>query len=100
RRSVRRFLSRASRKRVARMNAIADFLGMLTWLDGRPLMQIMEPYRLRIFERALERDEAGQFRHNLIVCGRAKKNFKTADAVLFAFYKLLDTAPQGNQVYV
>lgn len=80
--------------------SILQFLAMLKWLDGRPLMEIMEPYRLQIFERAIERDALGQLLYNLIVCGRAKKNWKTADAMLFAFYKLLDTTPQGNQVYI
>lgn len=79
---------------------IFEFLGMLTWLDGRPLMQLVEPYRLAIFTRALERDALGQFLYNLILCGRAKKNFKTLDLMLWEFFKLLDTAPQGNQCYV
>jgi hypothetical protein len=82
------------------MNTIADFLGMLNWINGKPLMSVMELYRIRIFERAFERDENGHPRHNLILSGRAKKNWKTGDAVLGGFNALLDTSPSGNDVII
>jgi phage terminase large subunit-like protein len=38
--------------------------------------------------------------HNLILCGRAKKNWKTADLDLACFYALLDDSAHGNEVYI
>src|SRR5690349_16883123 len=75
------------------------FFSRLKWIDGSPLMRHMEPYRQRIFERAEERDETGRLRYNLVLIGRAKKNWKSADLVLSDFFALLDDSPHGNQVY-
>ncbi len=72
----------------------------LHWLDGSPLLPHIEPYRRRIFEEAVSRDDAGRLLRNLVLCGRAKKNWKTSDAVLAALHALIDDSPGGNQVYV
>jgi hypothetical protein len=72
----------------------------LRWIDRRPL--VIEPYRQRIFAGALDaRDAQGRPRYNLALMGRAKKNWKSADLVLAALYRLLawDSAG-GNQCYI
>lgn len=79
------------------------FLGLLQWLDGRPLLDVMEPYRQRILRNGLytiRADGAPHYRRALT--GRGKKNSKTTDAVLAALYKCLVWKPAGqklNQVY-
>ena len=79
------------------------FFGLLRWLDGRPLLTCMEPYRQQIVRGALytfRTDGAPQFKR--VLTGRAKKNSKTTDAVLAALYKLLawiSSGSKGNQVF-
>jgi hypothetical protein len=75
---------------------------MLVWLDGRPLMSTIEPYRRAIFESVLYTfGEEGRLRYNLALCGRAKKNWKTADLILAGLYRLLVwPSPQGNAAYI
>jgi len=80
-----------------------EFFGLLRWLDGRPLPDVMEPYRQKILSDALftfRPDGAPKYRR--VLTGRAKKNFKTCDAVLAALYKCLVWKPAGsklNEVY-
>jgi hypothetical protein len=79
-----------------------DFLDKLVWLDGRPLVATVEPYRRAIFESVLygfERD--GRPRVNFVLCGRAKKNWKTSDLILAALYRFLVwPSPQGNDCFI
>lgn len=79
-----------------------DFFGLLVWLDGTPLLDHVEPYRQRIFTAALDTfDEDGRPRFNLILTGRAKKNWKSADLVLALLFRLLGNDPAGgNQCYL
>ena len=73
----------------------------LRWIDRSPLMEHIEPYRLRLFERFFdEREERGRLRFNLGLFGRAKKNWKTSDLVFACFYALLVDSPGGNQIYI
>ncbi len=65
------------------------FFEQLVWLDGRPLMQTIEPYRRRTFAEVLHIFDADRPRYNLALCGRAKKNWKTSDMVLAALYRFL-----------
>lgn len=75
------------------------FLDPLRWLDGRPLR--LEPYRRHIFAQALDTfDAEGRPRYNLVLSGRAKKNWKSADLVLAGLYCLLADAPGGSQCYL
>ncbi len=72
------------------------FLAELRWLDGRPLLDGIEPYRRRIFEDAFSVDADGVPRYSLVLCGRGKKNSKSLDLVLAGLYSLLlRDAPQG-----
>lgn len=79
-----------------------DFFDHLVWLDGRPLMRTIEPYRRRIFEDALYTfDAAGYPKYNRVLCGRAKKNWKSADLILAALYKFLVwPSPAGNDCFI
>ena len=72
-------------------------VGLLKWIDGTPLMGHIEPYRARLFDLALDTFEPdGRPRYNLIVCGRAKKNWKTADLCLAALFALVSESPAGH----
>jgi hypothetical protein len=67
-----------------------DFFAPLKWLDGRPLLATIEPYRRKIFVDSLYTfDRRGTPVFNLVLCGRGKKNWKTADLVLAALYRFL-----------
>jgi hypothetical protein len=78
-----------------------DFFARLRWLDGAPLLPRVEPYRQRIFVQVLDTvDEAGRPCVNLVLTGRAKKNWKSADLVLAALFCLVTDAPAGNECYL
>jgi len=80
-----------------------EFYRLLKWIDGRPLLDVMERYRQEIHRNALytfRPDGSPQYRR--VLTGRAKKNSKTTDAVLAGLYKLLvwkSIGGRGNQVY-
>ena len=79
-----------------------EFVAPLVWLDGRPLRDVIEPYRWRLFNRAFERDTGRPglaYVKNLILDGRSKKNFKTADEIVAELFGLMDDSVAGNQVY-
>src|SRR5688572_20005639 len=72
-------------------------VGLLKWIDGTPLVGHIEPYRAGLFDLALDTFEPdGRPRYNLIVCGRAKKNWKTTDLVLAALFALVSESPAGH----
>lgn len=78
-----------------------EFFSHLVWIDGRPLLDIIEPYRQRIFTEAHALGDDGVPRYNLILTGRAKKNWKTADLILAALYRFLAwESPQGNDCFL
>lgn len=78
------------------------FFSVMKWLDGSPLMNVIEPYRQKIFMDALYSfDAEGNNVYNMVLCGRGKKNFKTCDLVLAAFWKFfLGQSPQGTDCYL
>ena len=60
-----------------------DLFGRMKWLDDRPLMDTIEPYRRQIFADALYTfDNDGRPRINFVLCGRGKKNWKTSVIIL------------------
>jgi hypothetical protein len=80
---------------------ILDFLGLVSWIDGTPMLDHVEPYRRRIFEAFDAVDAGGRARYNLGLVGRAKKNWKSADLVLKGLAALLaNESPHGNVVYL
>lgn len=74
------------------------FFEALRWLDGRPLLDTIEPYRQRMFTEALYTfDPDGRPKYNRVLNGRGKKNWKTADLVLACVYRFLAwPSVQGN----
>ena len=81
--------------------SVFDLLDSLHWIDRTPLRNYLEPYRRQIFTDALDTfDENGCPRYNLILSGRAKKNWKSADLVLAALWALIKNSPGGNQIYL
>ena len=79
-----------------------QFFEKLQWLDGRPLLKTIEPYRRHIFTEALDSfDPDGRPSFNLVLCGRAKKNWKTADLILAGLYRLLVwPSDKGNDGFI
>lgn len=79
-----------------------DFFGRLVWLDGRPLLDTIEPYRVRLFDGALNTfHDDGRPQYSMVLSGRAKKNFKTTDLVLAGLYKfLVPESVQGNDAFI
>ena len=73
----------------------------LRWINRKPLLSIIEPYRLVNFQRFLdEQDDLGRLRQNVGLCGRAKKNWKTTDAMIAAARAVCEDWPAGSQVYI
>jgi hypothetical protein len=66
-----------------------QFYSHLVWIDGRPLLDTLEDYRRKILREALYTfDEDGRTpQYNLALTGRGKKNWKSADLILAAFYR-------------
>jgi hypothetical protein len=79
-----------------------DFFGKLKWIDGRPLMDTIEPYRREVFTKALYTFEPnGRPLYNMILFGTGKKNGKSTNLVLSGLFKLL--IPQstwGNDGFI
>lgn len=86
----------------ASIPAPLEFYSRLRWLDGRPLLDTMEDYRRELHTRALYSFRPdGAPLYNLVLSGRAKKNWKTADLVLAALYRLLMwQSPAGNDGFI
>jgi hypothetical protein len=86
----------------ARVPTSLEFFGHLKWLDGRPLLDMVEQYRRDIFTKALDTFlPDGRPAYSMVLAGRGKKNNKTLDLVLSAFYKLLiPQSPLGNSGYI
>lgn len=79
-----------------------EFFARLRWLDGRPLLDTIEEYRRDLFMRALYTfRQDGTPLVNLVLAGRGKKNWKSADLCLAALYRfILWESPQGNDSYI
>ena len=93
-----------STKRVATKQPTSlAFFTRLRWLDGKPLLDTIEPYRRAIFTKALDTFRPdGTPVHNMVLSGRAKKNNKTTDLVLAAFYctVIRRRSMQGNDALI
>jgi len=78
-----------------------DFFTQLNWLDGRPLLSVIEPYRQALFTRMLDTWDQGHLHYNLGLMGRGKKNFKTGDLCLAALFACVaNDSLAGNQCYI
>jgi hypothetical protein len=79
-----------------------QFFSALRWLDGRPLLDTIEPYRRELFTQALDTfGEDGAPRYSMVLSGRAKKNWKSTDLDLAALFCLIiRRSPLGNDCYI
>src|SRR3989338_10903345 len=78
-----------------------QFFSALKWIDKRPLLDVIEEYRRRIFQKALFTFAAdGRPKYDMVLCGRGKKNWKSCDAILACLYRLLAwRTVGGDDVY-
>jgi hypothetical protein len=78
------------------------FFSHLKWLDGRRLLDVIEPYRRAIFTAALDTyGPDGTPIHNMVLAGRGKKNWKSCDLVLAAlFVTVVRRSPLGNDAII
>jgi hypothetical protein len=92
---------RTVRRAMTRHPSSIEFFKHLRWIDGRPLLDTIEPYRRDLFTRALDTHRPdGVPAINFVLSGRGKKNWKTADLVLAALYCLvIRESVQGNDCY-
>lgn len=79
-----------------------EFFSHLRWIDERPLMDVIEPNRQRIFTETLYTFGEDRTPHyNLALTGRGKKNWKSADLILAALYRFLAwDSPHGNDCFL
>jgi hypothetical protein len=79
-----------------------EFFGHLVWIDGRPLLDTIEDYRREILRQSLYTfEDDGRPRYNMVLTGRAKKNWKSADLVLACFYRFYAwESPAGNDCFL
>jgi hypothetical protein len=70
---------------------ILQFARTLRWLDGKPLLETMEPYRQRILTEAIDAwdDEQNRPMYNAVLTGRGKKCWKTFDGILAGLHRLM-----------
>jgi hypothetical protein len=79
-----------------------QFFSCLKWLDGKPLLDTIEDYRRAIFTAALDTFGAdGAPAYNMILAGRGKKNWKTADLILAGLFVLvIRRSMQGSDGFI
>lgn len=83
------------------MTSCLQLFDALRWIDGTPLSEHLEAYRRRLFTEALDTlDADGRLRYNLVLTGRAKKNWKSADLVLASLFALVKNSSGGSQCYL
>src|SRR6266508_5603504 len=89
--------------RPRRRLGVLDFLKLVYWLDGSPILPRIEPYRRTILSDVLDTPDASGMglRYNLALLGRAKKNAKSLDLVLAALFACVaNDSVLGNECYV
>ena len=86
-------------KRRPRALTSLEFFSRLKWLDGRNLLDTIEEYRRHLFTKALDTFRAdGAPVYNVVLAGRGKKNWKSADEVFAALYcVIVRRSPQGGR---
>jgi hypothetical protein len=93
--------ARKAKQRAASPTSL-EFFKHLEWIDGRRLLDTIEPYRRALFTRTLDTFRPdGVPVCNMVLAGRGKKNWKSADLVLAALYCLLmRESVQGNDCFI
>jgi hypothetical protein len=90
-------------KAIVQQTPVLTFLRTLMWIDGRPLLSLIEPYRQRILTTAIDSREPDGVTplYNMALTGRGKKCWKTADKLFVAFHRLLAwKTPYGNDCII
>jgi hypothetical protein len=79
-----------------------QFFSCLKWLDGKPLLDGIEPYRRELFTKALDTfGEDGAPLYNLVLAGRGKKNSKSLDLILAGLFVLvIRRSMQGSDGFI
>jgi hypothetical protein len=91
-----------TRKRpLPRVTSLA-FFAQLKWIDGDPLLDCIEGYRRELFTQALDTFDAnGRPLYSMVLAGRGKKNWKTADLILAALFVLvIRRSVQGSDGFI
>ena len=82
---------------------ITDFIRPSWWIDGRPLLSVVEPYRKRILLESIDATEpdGATPKYNFIFTSRGKKCWKTADMLFAALHRLVAwKTPLGNDCLI
>jgi len=89
-------------KRPAALPTSLEYFSHLKWIDGRPLIDTIDPYRRALFTLTLDTFRPdGVPKYNFVLAGRGKKNWKSADLVLSAIYCLdIRESVQGNNCFI
>jgi hypothetical protein len=74
----------------------------LAWIDGRPLLDTIEPYRRQTFADVLFTfNDEGAPAYSMALCGRGKKNWKSSNLALAALYRFLAwPSAAGNDAFL
>jgi hypothetical protein len=90
------------RQVVSKQISPVEFASHLVWLDGRPLLDTMEPYRRKLLTHAfMDRTLLGRRKYDMVLAGRAKKNWKSFDLIYAAIYCLLAVqSSHGNDGFI
>jgi hypothetical protein len=95
-------LARKAKEKPRVLPTSLEYFSHLKWIDGRPLLDTIDPYRRDIFTAALDTFRPdGVPKYNFVLAGRGKKNWKSADLVLAAIYSLdIRETVQGNDCFI
>src|SRR6516165_5570654 len=93
---------RRSAKAVRCVPSSLQFFDHLRWLDGKPLLDTIEPYRRDLFTKALDTYRPhGSPLYSMVLAGRGKKNAKSLDLILAALFVLLiRRSVQGSDGFI
>jgi hypothetical protein len=93
--------ARKAKQRAASPTSL-EYFKHLKWIDGKPLLDVIEQYRRDLFTKALDTYRPdGVPVHNMALAGRGKKNGKSLDLVLAALYCLdIRESIQGNDCFI
>jgi hypothetical protein len=95
-------LARKAKEKPRVLPTSLEYFSHLKWIDGRPLLDTIDPYRRDLFTAALDTFRPdGVPKYNFVLAGRGKKNWKSADLVLAALYCLdIRETVQGNDCFI
>jgi hypothetical protein len=91
-----------SAKAVRCVPSSLQFFDHLRWLDGKLLLDTIEPYRRDLFTKALDTYRLdGSPAYSMVLAGRGKKNAKSLDLILAALFVLMiRRSVQGSDGFI